>query len=248
MLAAREGNDYAADWPAIIEYNGELIVTYMDGTIPTGVPPTQWMRRSFDGGNTWTAPVRPFPHVGEYGASQMVIDSAGILHIVLAARVGRPEVGGMWHGTWTGNGWSELRLFTPRNAATAKRIGSYADAGAASIPHAVISQGNVLLAAWWHNMQEAPPAGYSYLYLDAPQLPLQTLPGPAFIALPTSTPTQEATLVSSTPAITATPTVQLTNESSGSSFANPGVALLVGALPVLLIIGLVFLIRRLAAR
>jgi len=248
LIAAKEGNDYAADWPAIIEYEGELIVMYMDGTIPTGVPPTQWMRRSSDGGNTWSTPVRPFPHVGEYGASQMVVDSAGVLHIILASRVGRPEIGGMWHGVWLGDSWSELELFTPRSAAEAELIGSYSDAGAASIPRAVVSQGNVLLAAWWHNKPEAPPAGYSYLYLDAPELPLETLPMPEFTPTPSITPTPEITLTAPSPSKTPTVVTQNSDSSNPISFGNPGITLLIGALPVILILGLVFLVQRLSSK
>lgn len=244
LLAAREGNDYAADWPAIIEYEDEMIVLYMDGTIPNGVPPTQWMRRSFDGGETWSVPIRPFPHVGEYGASQMVIDSAGVLHIVMAGRVGQPEVGGMWHGVWLGDRWGELELFTPRSAAEARSVGSYAKAAGASIPRAVISQGNVLLATWWHNDPDLLPAGYSYLFLDTPQLPLETLPVPDFTPTPTSTQTPDPTLFVSTPSITSTPAAQNTNDSSSDSFANPGVALLYGLFPVIMIVGLVIFLRR----
>lgn len=178
-LAAREGQDYAADWASIIYYNDELIVMYMDGSVPSGVPPTRWMRRSGDGGQSWTSPFIPFSQVGEHGFAELIVDSNNALHIVLANRVGFPVVEGLWYGRWLGNRWGELELVTPSSPEQAIAIGSYPEVGRASRPNAIISQGNVLLVTWWHDLGVAGltvPASYSFTFLDAPELPLIPLP------------------------------------------------------------------------
>ena len=202
LIAAREGNDYAADWGSIIEYKDLLIIMYMDGTIPAGIPPTRWMRTSKDGGRTWTEPVQPFPHVGENGIAVMLIDSSNELHILLANRVGEPAIGGLWHGVWLGSSWSDLEMVTARTPQEALASGAYADGNSASRPTAVISQGNVILATWWHDMGDAPPAAFSYAVLDSPVLPAIPLPTPPATEAPSDT-----TLNSTpTPVVTTTPT------------------------------------------
>jgi hypothetical protein len=179
ILAAREGLDYAADWASIIYYQDELIVMYMDGMPVVGIPPTRWMRRSNDGGQSWTSPVKPFPQVGENGYAELLVDSKNTLHILLANRVGDPPVGGMWYGRWLGSRWSELELVTASSAEQAITMGSYSEVGGASRPNAVVSQGNVILAAWWHDTSTPDvPAGYTFTYLDAPELPLVPFPTP----------------------------------------------------------------------
>ncbi len=158
VLARREGKDYKAAWPSIVEYSGELILVFMDG-----MPATRWMRRSRDGGRTWSDPERPFPHIGEYVFAELLIDGSDRLHIVLGNRMGEC-CHGMWHGRWDGDGWSELRPIV---------MGPKSPQFDPSMPSAVVSQGNVILVTWWTDTGGAPRNGawFSYLLLDAQELP-----------------------------------------------------------------------------
>ena len=174
QMAEKDNEDYAADWASIIEYKTELFLFYMDGP----PAPTRWMVRSGDGGENWTTPVRPFPHVGEYEHVVMLTDSNDNLHVLMGSRIGNPAVGGIWHAEWRGDGWGEMQRITAPSAQQAIVVGSYPEVTEASAPQAVISQGNVLLVAWWHNIQNAPPAGYTYKVLDAPALPVEPMPTP----------------------------------------------------------------------
>jgi hypothetical protein len=253
VLARREGNDYAADWPSITDHKGELMVIYYDGSIPNGVPPTRWMRQSRDGGQTWTEPVQPFPHVGENGFPVLLTDSNQVLHIVLANRVGTPAIGGMWHGVWLGDRWSELEPIAVQpegSPATTPSVENDTAAGAASRPSAVVSQGNVLLVTWWHDMSDPPPAGYSFRILDAPEVPLVALPTPV---PPTPVPTPTPGIISPTPRpLAGAPleSISVSGDQDPPKQANPSQILLTGLIPslALLTVAATVIIRHRRAR
>jgi hypothetical protein len=253
LLAAAEGNDYGADWPSMIEHKGQLIVMYMDGTIPTGIPPTRWMRTSKDGGKTWSSPVQPFQQVGEHGIAVLLVDSFDILHIILANRVGDPPIGGIWHGVWIGDQWGELSLINARSAQAAIDSGSYAEISAASRPNAVIVQGNVLMSAWWHNIRNPPPAGYSFTRINSPELPIVALPKPT--AKPTPAPVASTAQVTVTPDVTtsntpASPVIVTGTGDSGNPSQSIGVpaVLLIGLFPALILTVIVLGTHRLRSR
>jgi hypothetical protein len=179
LMAARDDGDYSTHSPTIIRSGDALLAVYQDGS-----PATRWMTQSLDDGETWSEPIRPFPHVGEYGRAVMLYDSRNILHMVLGNRNGEC-CHGMWHSTWDGNRWSELEPIV-----TGPKTPSFDP----SLPAAVVSQGNVILAAWWTDTGGLPRNGswYSYAELDAPELPVVT---PAPLA-----PTVEAGAPPATPA------------------------------------------------
>ena len=245
LIAAVEGDDYAADWATIIDYDDELILMYMDGTVPNGIPPTRWMRRSVDNGDSWDSPVQPFPQVGENGFAIMLIDSNSTMHIVLANRVGDPAIGGMWHGIWLGDKWSDLELITASSPEKAISSGSYWEVEAAHSPTAVISQGNIILTAWWHNLPDAPPAGFSYTILDAPELPIEPLPSLS------PEPTREVVVSQPNPVGTLLPTEQHGLESlqpedfsrEDVNVVNPVLLVFLGILPALLVVIIFIVIR-----
>jgi hypothetical protein len=163
VIARRDGDDYQAAWPSIIEHSGELVVVYMDS-----MPATRWMRRSRDGGLTWTDPERPFPHIGEYVFAELLVDGSGGLHIVLGNRTGEC-CHGMWHGVWTEDQWSELAPIV---------MGPKTPEFDPSAPSAVISQGNVILVTWWTDTGgrgRRNGAWYSYAVLDTQELPTVAL-------------------------------------------------------------------------
>lgn len=220
-LARREGIDYSTNWPSIISHDDQLIVIYQDS-----FPATRFLRQSLDGGDTWTEPVRPFPHVGEYEQAVLLHDSDGVLHMLLGNRTSQPEIHGMWHSTWLDGRW------TPLEAVTSGPLTSEFDPSA---PEAVIVQGNILLVSWWNNVPQADIAWYSYTQLNTPSEPL--------VSLPTSTPPVQNT---PTPTATASATPEPTpivfqsqQEDIASAMdvsASPTSGVFWGIVPVLLLV------------
>jgi hypothetical protein len=158
-LALLEDNDYSTTWPTITVYRDTLMVIYQDSR-----PATRWMRISMDRGNNWSTPERLFPHEGEYEYAVLLEDSAGVLHIVLGNRIGNPAIHGMWHSRWNGQRWSILEPII-----SGPRTSSFDPAA----PTGVILQGNIMLVTWWNNVSAPNRTGawYSYLALNAPELP-----------------------------------------------------------------------------
>jgi hypothetical protein len=185
-----EAIGFEADTPAIVEHDGQLIVVYHND-----FPTTRWMRRSFDGGDTWTDPVRLFAHVGSNGAAAFVKNSDNVLHMFFGNRVGNPAIHGMWHTTWQVD---EQRWREPEPVVSGPRVtGPLGGAGFdPSFARVVALQGNILLLTWVTD----PGAGqngvwYTYTQLDAPAWPRQPLPEPTLVPTPTSLPDEDAFLV-----------------------------------------------------
>jgi hypothetical protein len=175
-----EAIESEADTPAIVEHDGQLIVVYHNH-----LPTTRWMQRSFDGGDTWTDPVRLFAHVGSNGAASFVHDSNNTLHMFFGNRVGTPIINGMWYTTWQPDEqrWREPQAVVAGPRVTGRIGGNGFDP---SFARAVVVQGNILLLTWVTD----PGAGrngvwYTYTLLDTPVMPRQSLPE----ATPTPTPT-----------------------------------------------------------
>lgn len=226
---------YEADWGSIVSYEGQLIVIFDNSE-----PATRWMRMSFDNGDTWTRPVRPFPHVGEYRQASFVIDSNNVLHMLLGNRMVDPEIHGMWHCIWLGDHWSELDPVVSGTRVVSNPGGSGFDP---TDPRAVVSQGNVLLVTW----STDPGAGfngvwYSYALLNTPELQ------PATLANPLASPSQVSGIIT-TPQITPTSPASLPEASSQSNYStlsrlntvimNPGFPVSISILLVILLIVIV---------
>ena len=163
-LATLEAGEYSTQWPAIIDDRDYLIIVYQDS-----FPATKFIRVSPDGGDTWNEPVRPFPHTGEYENPVMMKDGDLTIHMVLGNRIGNPEIHGMWHSVWQGERWSELQpVIAGPNTSTFDP----------SSPNAVIVQGNILFVSWRNDVADAGPAMYSYIILDATELPVVPLQMP----------------------------------------------------------------------
>jgi hypothetical protein len=229
-LAELDEGEYSTNFPSIIEHNNEIFVVYQDSS-----PATRWMRRSTDGGRTWTAPVRPFLHEGEYEAAVLLEDGSQTLHMILGNRIGNPEIHGMWHSIWTGERWTDLEPIVS---------GPKTNSFDPSAPQAVISQGNVLLASWWMDTSSAYRNGawYSYTSLDAPELPVSLIP-----TLEAS-PTQNfAVMETATPSPSSTPTTRpviLSNDKNVSFLEfSPGVPILFSIIPVIILITAVITAR-----
>lgn len=157
IIARREGDDYSANWPTMIDSGDQLILIYMDD-----FPATRWMRTSDDYGDTWSIPIRPFPEVGEYEYAILNKDNDNHIHMILGNRTVEPEIHGMWYSRWVGNRWTALEPIVS---------GPVTSSFDPSAPQAVIAQGNLIFATWWNNVRRENLTGawYSYKLLDSSQ-------------------------------------------------------------------------------
>jgi hypothetical protein len=228
VLARKRGERDILGWPSLVSRGPQLTVIYND-LFPT----TRFMRQSGDGGVTWSAPVRPFPHVGGSEYAAFVKDSSGTVHMVIGNRMADASLGGVWYSRLVGNQWTALEPISVRPLSPPD------PAFAACCPRAVISQGNVLLATWVHNVRREYLTGawYSYMVLDAPELPVVPLPTSIASLEPSVTPAPV-----STEAATRTPQGgglgedQSFDRSGSPSAGDPAGAILAGSLPILIIV------------
>ena len=219
--------------PTVVEHDGEILVAY------SGV----LIRRSNDGGKTWTEPVSPFPHVGVNGVMSFVTDSNQTLHLLWAQRItGSPDIHGAWHSTWQDGRWSVPEAIvsgpTVTDIAGDKAFDPYD-------VHTVVSQGNLLLVTWRSDPGlKGNGVWYSYKELDAPELPLEM----AQMVLPTPTSNPDPTMVPSNLQTASSPGSAFSGsvpDVPGSSFLNnnPINIVLVGLIPVLLLISVVSVVK-----
>jgi hypothetical protein len=224
-LAIQDPGDYSTTWPSIIVDKNLMIVLYQDS-----FPAAKFLRLSNDRGMSWTDPIRPFPHIGEYENPVMVQDGDGVIHLILGNRIGNPATHGMWHTIWLGQGWADLQPIVS---------GPRTDIFDPSAPQAVISQGNVLLVAWWNNVEGAGPSTYSYTVLNSTELPVRPFPTDTPEVVPTTEPTATPDVSIGLP--TAIPTFSSQGDAQRSQKTpNPAVPIFVGILPVIVFaVGLV---------
>lgn len=224
---------FGPSFPVITDNGREIVVFYNGGNPVTGRAvgagrPIQRSRISLDGGVTWSEPLDPFPfHVGRSGEHAIALDGNGTPHVLFIQRIESLDekgkytiVGGIWHSMFQNNAWSNpdrfVTTFAPHDV------------------HAVIVQGNVMLAVW----REDPGVGangiwYSYNILDAPELPVTPL---ATVLLETSvqaTPTAPPALAALTP----TPLPAFLEQAPPSDLgSNPALPIIIGSVPVALIL------------
>lgn len=251
-LAQREPDHamgFGASWPSLIEHAGELFVFYEDGTGSVGIPPAMWVRRSSDGGQTWSQAEQPFPQVGGYEQALLLEDGGGSLHAFFGGRVGDPIVGGLWHSQWRDGRWTEPQAVASSLGRPAEAVRRFGPSG----PRGVISQGNTVLLTWWNDAPEKTAANYSFTALDVPESPAVALP----TAIPTSTPTPRPTPAAATPtaslaaladAASAAPPAAALNASPSSAPVGPGSVILWGALLILAINLAIILVLRVRTR
>lgn len=231
-IVLAEAIGFEADTPSIIEYKDELFVIYHNDS-----PTTRWMRRSEDGGQTWSEPDRLFQQIGTNGAASMVIDNNGILHMFFGNRVtGVPIIYGLWHSTWLGNKWS-----TPVPIIS----GSKRDDFDPSFANAVVSQGNLIFVAWHQDPQaiNSRGASFSYLILNAPENPV--------VPLSTEQTQSEVIPVVTNVQLTIDPTLTPQARDKISDFGDlqvnePGDhsrTILIGVIPAIILIIFLFLYR-----
>jgi len=181
---------YEADTPSVIVYDDEILVVYHNDR-----PTTRWMRRSADGGLTWTEPVRLFPHVGSNGPASFAVDSGGTLHMFFGGRVGDPAVHGMWHTVWRQGNWS------PPQPIVSGPLRAGFDP---SFARAVVVRGNLIFVAWMTDPgNERRGTWFTYASVDSPASPYRPLPTP----VPGPTPPSPEIRPTREPAPAASPSV-----------------------------------------
>jgi hypothetical protein len=235
ILAQIDGTPSGA--PSIIAYQHELFVIHFAPN-SEGTSMTRYMRRSSDGGQTWTEPTHLFPHIGNNGPASLVVDSSNTMHMFFGNRMTtETEINwGLWHTVWQSGRWSSPQaiVFGPKT--------DYFDPVEA---HAISSQGNVILVTWMNDYGTISLGTggtfYAYTVLDAPELPLVSLPtqGPTPTNEPMPTPTQVIPTSTSEPhakygALRATQTMQ----------SSSATLLIISTFPVALLILVVVGVRR----
>ena len=231
-LARRSSDLDLMGWPSIISRGAELIVVYQNG-----FPPTRWMRRSEDGGKTWTEAAQPFPHIGGYETAYLLKDSAGNVHMVTGNRQATPEIHGMWHSRMIGNQWLPLEPIIS---------GPMTTTFDPCCVRALISQGNVLLATWPQNVRQESLTGawYSYTYLNAPALPtaqprVQTESAQGAVAA-----SAEPSPVPEHVSTPASQTLSSAQAAAPRGRVSPAILIFLGASPVLFFVVVAFLKER----
>ncbi|MEZ4731854.1 MAG: sialidase family protein [Caldilineaceae bacterium] len=220
--------------PSLIERSGELFVMYDNGIPEQGV--VRLVRRSDDGGRTWSEAVRPFPlHVGGNGPSAFVLDSANQLRVFFGQRTAGPlakQIHGMWYSEWHEQARSWGGVYDIVSGPLVQDVDG--DTGFdPSAANAIVIQGNLLMIVWRTDPGNgANGAWYSYAEVETPITGL--------VALPTLTPTPIPVKVTRTMLPTSTPTllpVALAATESApqiliKKLANPAAPLVAGLIPV----------------
>ena len=233
---------FGPSFPSITGNDGKTVILYNTGNFaPNGFVdlgrPIEMVRMTYDDGQTWSDFVVPFPqHLGRSGEHTLAVDSAGVIHAVFIMRIDdfTPEgqyapVLGMWHSELRGDAWSNPERYVPNVQ-----------------PHdvrSVVAQGNILLLLW----RQDPGGGqsgiwYTYLTLDAPELPK--------VALPVEDGSNDSSIVpTSTPASNPIPIYTNTPADFGNIgpriFSNPATPLFFGViLTILLFAGIIIVVYR----
>lgn len=236
---------FGPSFPVVADTGRQIVLMYNTGNPFPDRPvkpgrPVQAVLVSNDNGETWNGPSVPFPfHVGRSGEHAMVLDGEGIPHAIFVQRIELDEsggeyeaVGGVWHSAFRNGTWTN-----PERFAT-----TYAPHDL----HAVVSQGNVMLVTW----REDPGSGrhgiwFSFITLDAAELPVVPLATAAVGTPVQATPTPAFTRETATPL----PPEILEGSQPSVWQSNPAFPLIVAAIPVaLVVLGAVVAFRVLSDR
>lgn len=225
---------YEADWASVSFYKDEVWMVYN-----CGAPATHWIRRSRDGGITWSDPTIPFRNfIGEAGAAEFVVDSRNNAHLIFANRINNTSTHGMWHSVWLGDRWSE-----PDAIVSGTRSFEFDP----SRPSAIVSQGNHMLVTWRIDPGLTPNGvWYSFATLDAPELPMMLLPTPqttpTLIPATTTSPRLVPATATRLPRPTLAPS-ETTNAPPIDLVSDPTTGVFIALAPVVLLLGVLFVRR-----
>ena len=218
--------------PSVIEFNDSVFVSYHHVSSNGN-----WWRRSMDGGNSWSAPVRVSPlHVGTNGGLSFVVDSGDTLHAFFGERIDDFNHG-LWQVIWTGTSWSNPTAVV-RGPQVRDTIGGHGfDPRSA---RAVISNGNVVLVTWGTDgYAGVNGAWYSYKTLDTPELPSQPLVIPTVNNQTTPAPIATEIVVEITPLAD----IDIVKNNYPEYLQSPQFSIYLGIAPVLIILIGIIIVR-----
>lgn len=221
--------DYADGYGPIfidVETHGEDGVHLIWDGAPTVERNHVW---SCDGGNTWSAPSLLIPEItgaGRSGWNDMVVDSASTLHAVALKQP--------WHASWSGGMWSRSTDIGTEKTRCAEWM------------RIALSLGNRLHVVWVERCTQPNPVWYVQGQTSAPAVAAQAVPTVSSAPIPTSTPAATPTAVESPVTETAQP--RSDNSTLFGASSNPMDAVVVGLIPALFVIGIVFVVSILPTR
>lgn len=243
-----EGGILGVQSLSMLEHRGELFVMYDNGIPEQGV--VRLVKRSDDGGLSWSEAVRPFPeHVGGNGPAAFVDDSSGQLRVFFGQRTQgtlAQQRHGMWYSEWhdQARSWGGVHYIVSGPLVQDIDGDKGFDPSAAN---AVVGQGNLLMVVWRTDPGNgANGAWYSYTELDTPMTAPQPLPTLTATPVPIQTTREQ----SPTETPTRSPLLLAANEPTHAiairTLANPAAPLLAGLIPVTLFLVaiIVYLNRR----
>lgn len=220
--------------PSIIEYNGDLFVSYYHASTNGN-----WWRRSSDAGITWTSPVQLTPfHKGTNGGLSFVVDSDNTLHAFFGERIDDNNHG-MWHSIWTGTTWSNPEAVVKGPQVKDVIGGKGFDPRSA---RAVISNGNVVLVTWGTDGAGGVNGPwYSYKRFNTPELPTQPLPVPSLAVVQGITSEDTPVAIPTVLQVEKTPILLNNGGDAPRSLQSPQTVIWISVVPVvLLLLGFLF--------
>jgi len=251
VLDTREGVEYERDWTNLAVLGEDELVVLWEGGF-RAYPQTQY---SYDGGLTWSDPFDTFYWlIADNGYASFARDSAGRLHTFLPRRIRegytdycsrfpgcgsgesdafRNQANALWHSVWEGE--TRWREPLPAGGFQSKNDESIAVGG--NYTSAVIYGGNKLMAAWFDYTNFEVVVMHCEIE-DA----LAVAPQPQSASVPTPTPKPVPSAMSTVVKVTETAQPSPTsysddgNEPSSGFIPNPGIPILLGIIPALLVI------------
>ena len=195
-VAVASESDFHVGWPSLSAVEGgEIHLVWNQGEYPY-----RYHRWSSDGGQTWSDSGRILYGLqGSTGFPELVVDSAGIIHLVTAvAEPGRLDSWAIYHSFWDGGEWSDPEFVGG---------GDYSEN-----PRAAMSEGNRLNVVW--NDLDTGRVLYATKIVPAPRLAPQPIPTSA---LPPAAESAQPTAPALRPSSTAPPPATVMATASATS-------------------------------
>jgi hypothetical protein len=191
-----------------------------------GIQAYRWHQFSSDGGKTWTRPYQIWPDlISQTGSQAVGLDGEGTLYWADVLRY--PN--GAYLIRWTGREWQRPELFFSIVSINSDVLDYRVNAHGLRM---TITEGNSLHVVF--KDQDRPDIWYMHRTLPSSRLPVETIP----TATPQPSPTLTALIVSNTSTPEPPPILPQAhvNTDINTLAVSPGISILAGVLPVLIMI------------